>query len=247
MTSRDNGKRSRQDWKMQRLADEIKRTAIRDLNLQAALEYYGVHFDHHGKALCPFHNEKTPSFRIKAGVNGEFWHCFGCGESGDLINFVRRTFGMQYSDALDTICRDFGISTGTPTIEDQERLDIVRLKRYITIKRYNELLEALDELTRKYWYAYDTLQYIIALHGGKDINNDSYVSSQYALIRARNALEQAEFECSEYLRENPQATPKPPVSMFAASKVSLPPAPKWRETCIAVNGSVAQNSIAEKR
>lgn len=46
--------------------------------------------------LCPFHDEKTPSFSIK----GEKYHCFGCGESGDVIDFVQKYFGLDFMGAL---------------------------------------------------------------------------------------------------------------------------------------------------
>lgn len=40
------------------------------------------------KGLCPFHDEKTPSFHVRPHVNR--WHCFGCGEGGDAISFIER-------------------------------------------------------------------------------------------------------------------------------------------------------------
>jgi hypothetical protein len=51
-------------------------------------------------ALCPFHREKTPSFTVYP--NGKF-HCFGCGERGDAIDFVRKQRGLSYFEALDLL------------------------------------------------------------------------------------------------------------------------------------------------
>jgi DNA primase len=58
--------------------------------------------------LCPFHNEKTPSF----SVNPErgFFHCFGCGAGGTVFNFVMRTEGLSFPEAIESLARRYGIS-----------------------------------------------------------------------------------------------------------------------------------------
>lgn len=48
--------------------------------------------------LCPFHNEKTPSFRVNDGKG--VWHCFGCGKGGDVIEFVQLAEGVDFLDAV---------------------------------------------------------------------------------------------------------------------------------------------------
>ena len=50
------------------------------------------------KGLCPFHFEKTPSFTVN--VTKGLFHCFGCGVSGDLFEFVMRTKGLDFMGAL---------------------------------------------------------------------------------------------------------------------------------------------------
>lgn len=49
-------------------------------------------------ACCPFHHEKTPSFAINEG--GQFYHCFGCGESGDVIRFVSEMESIDFMSAV---------------------------------------------------------------------------------------------------------------------------------------------------
>lgn len=71
---------------------------------------YGVQVKHAGstlKACCPFHNEKTPSFVIDR-VKG-FYHCFGCGESGDAIKFVQKIEGATFVDAVKKLAEQCGI------------------------------------------------------------------------------------------------------------------------------------------
>jgi len=50
------------------------------------------------KALCPFHNEKTPSFMIHADTNQ--YHCYGCGAHGDTINFIMEYYGYDFVEAV---------------------------------------------------------------------------------------------------------------------------------------------------
>jgi DNA primase len=58
--------------------------------------------------LCPFHNEKTPSF----SVNSErgFFHCFGCGAGGTVFNFVMRTEGLSFPEAIESLARRYGVT-----------------------------------------------------------------------------------------------------------------------------------------
>ena len=215
--------------------------AIKELDLHVCLEHYGVQFNAQGEALCPFHREKTPSFRIK----GRFWHCFGCNESGELIKFVRKKFNLRYYDALDAICRDFKINSSAPTIEDLERLDLMRLERYNAIRRYQALLQSLDIQTELYWLAYDVLDWAVKFCGGKSIENERYVSAQFAFNSAQKALEQASYDCAQFVRENPGVLQKPVTRQSAPFKGYLPPAPKWGST--APYGDISDDSIEEKR
>ena len=53
-------------------------------------------------ARCPFHHEKTPSFSINA--TDQFYHCFGCGVSGDAITFIREIESVDFMDAIKILC-----------------------------------------------------------------------------------------------------------------------------------------------
>lgn len=59
------------------------------------------------KGLCPFHNEKTPSFTVTPEKG--LYHCFGCGKGGDLINFVMDMEGLTFPEALESLARFAGI------------------------------------------------------------------------------------------------------------------------------------------
>jgi DNA primase len=59
------------------------------------------------KGLCPFHDERTPSFHVRPGVGR--WHCFGCGEGGDVISFVQKIDGMSFTEAVEYLADRVGI------------------------------------------------------------------------------------------------------------------------------------------
>ncbi|WP_256792270.1 DNA primase [Terrabacter sp. Ter38] len=59
------------------------------------------------KGLCPFHDEKSPSFNIRPAV--EAWHCFGCGEGGDVISFVQKVDHLSFSEAVERLAQKLGM------------------------------------------------------------------------------------------------------------------------------------------
>ncbi len=66
------------------------------------------------KGLCPFHGEKTPSFNVHG--DKQFFHCFGCGESGDVIKFVQKSDTLTFPDAV----RQLAARAGIPVPEPEE-------------------------------------------------------------------------------------------------------------------------------
>ena len=59
-------------------------------------------------ACCPFHQEKTPSFAVDHAK--QFYHCFGCGVSGDAIKFIRETENLTFVEALEVLAAQVGLS-----------------------------------------------------------------------------------------------------------------------------------------
>jgi len=57
--------------------------------------------------LCPFHAEKTPSFSVHA--TRQFYHCFGCGESGDVFTFIQKVENISFPEAVRLIAQKLGI------------------------------------------------------------------------------------------------------------------------------------------
>ena len=78
------------------------------LDSKDVLTTYGIEVNSKGFAVCPFHNEKTASFKVYNGSRG--YYCFGCGESGDVIDFVKRFFNIPFNEALQKLNQDFGLA-----------------------------------------------------------------------------------------------------------------------------------------
>jgi len=71
------------------------------------------------KGLCPFHNEKTPSFVVFP--DSQSYHCFGCGKSGDIFSFVMDTDNLDFSDALARLAERANVEIKPATPRDPER------------------------------------------------------------------------------------------------------------------------------
>ncbi len=69
--------------------------------------------------LCPFHNEKTPSFTVNDDKG--FFHCFGCGAHGDLIGFVMRDEGLSFPEAVERLAQEAGLEVPAPSPAERAR------------------------------------------------------------------------------------------------------------------------------
>ena len=88
------------------------------VSMTEAAEMYGMEVSHNGKALCPFHDDRNPSMLVA----DDHYHCFACGEHGDVIDFVAKLYGLPLHDAAKKLAYDFGIQTDKqPSIAMQEK------------------------------------------------------------------------------------------------------------------------------
>jgi DNA primase len=91
------------------------------------------------QGLCPFHDERTPSFGIDPAK--KVYYCFGCGESGDLFSFVQETEGVDFKGALELLAERYGVELQLE--QEDPRAEEKR-------KRRERLLELLKRTTAYY-------------------------------------------------------------------------------------------------
>ena len=80
------------------------------VSVKEAAEYYGLEVNRGNMVCCPFHNDRTPSMKL----NEDYFYCFGCGASGDVIDLVARLFNLSSYDAAKKLAYDFGIDPDKP-------------------------------------------------------------------------------------------------------------------------------------
>ena len=123
------------------------------IDLADLVASYGIQVKHAGgsaKACCPFHHEKTPSFNINSAKG--FYHCFGCGESGDAIKFVQKQEGLTFVEAVKKLAEQCGVKveeTEDPNAGQRKRLYALMAELAAFYRRC--LLQAKEgELARNY-------------------------------------------------------------------------------------------------
>ncbi|MGI6393261.1 MAG: DNA primase [bacterium] len=100
------------------------------------------------KGLCPFHQEKTPSFHVNTVEN--FFYCFGCGASGNAITFLIMKEGFSFSEAVQKLGEEFGIpelmkkTNELDSSLEREREDVYKANE-VAAKIFMELLEENSE------------------------------------------------------------------------------------------------------
>ena len=88
----------------------IFETVKDNVSLREVAQRYGIEVNRHGKALCPFHNDRHPSLYVA----DDHYYCFACGEHGDVIDFVGRLFQLSPYDAARKLIADFHLDPDKP-------------------------------------------------------------------------------------------------------------------------------------
>lgn len=111
------------------------------------------------KGLCPFHNEKTPSFHVDATKG--FYKCFGCGKAGDAITFVRETEQLNFTEAVEQLCNRFNIPIEYeegrgPTKEERSLRQELFAIHDLAAEHFHAAFHgqgAVGDFMREYWVA----------------------------------------------------------------------------------------------
>lgn len=105
--------------------------------------------------LCPFHNEKTPSFYVSPSK--QFYHCFGCGAHGTAVGFLMEYERLEFPDAIEDLARDLGLEVpheqggapraGTEPLDElRELLEKVNAYYQLQLREHSQRARAVDYL-----------------------------------------------------------------------------------------------------
>lgn len=129
-------------------ASEIKSM----VSMPEMMEQYGFRLDKAGFCKCPFHSERSASFKAYPGQRG--YYCFGCGAHGSVIDFVMLYFGLPFKDALAKINVDF--SLGLPIGEKLDRRKQLEMNRQAFMRKRELEAEKTEQerIENAYWTAF---------------------------------------------------------------------------------------------
>ena len=85
-------------------------TVKASVSVPDAAKMYGLQPNHHGMVRCPFHDDRHPSLKL----NEDYFYCFGCGATGDVIDLTARLFALSPYEAAKKLAADFGIDPDKP-------------------------------------------------------------------------------------------------------------------------------------
>ena len=88
------------------MAESVFETIKQFVTVREAAQMYGIEVNRSGMACCPFHDDKNPSMKL----NEEYFYCFGCGATGDVIDFTARLYNLSPREAAEKLAQDFGLA-----------------------------------------------------------------------------------------------------------------------------------------
>ena len=88
------------------MAENVVEAVNQSVSTREAAEFYGIEVKRNGMACCPFHDDKNPSMKL----NEEYFYCFGCGATGDVIDFTAKLLDLSPKEAAEKLAQDFGMS-----------------------------------------------------------------------------------------------------------------------------------------
>lgn len=142
--------------------DEVKEL----VDVPTAARHYGIELNRSNMTLCPFHNEKTPSCKMYE----RNFHCFGCGEHGDVIDLVGKLFSLKPMESVRQIDNDFGLNLDVD--KPTKRADISRIERKKSERQaYEKWENHAHKILRKYlWLMRDFSQKFTPVNPNDEID-----------------------------------------------------------------------------
>ena len=145
------------------------------VSVKEAAEYYGLEVNRGNMVCCPFHNDRTPSMKL----NEDYFYCFGCGASGDVIDLTAQLFRLSPADAARKLAADFGIAEQKPSV-------LTKLKRS---KSQAELESRSFRVLGDYLQILQDWKAHCAPQSPKDAIDPRYAEACHMLERIENMLD----------------------------------------------------------
>ena len=123
------------------------------ITVPQAAKVYGMEPDRRGMVCCPFHSDSHPSMKL----NDNYYYCFGCGATGDVVDLTAKLFGLNPRQAAEKLAHDFGLDPDKPpanaialplpkrSLTDEQRADIAYCLRVLT-----DYLDLLHDWRERY-------------------------------------------------------------------------------------------------
>ncbi len=122
--------------------------------------------------LCPFHSEKSPSFSVSP--TKQFYHCFGCGKTGNAIGFLMEHAGMSFVEAIEDLAQQFGIKVPQDDASPQDRARAAQQRQ-----KQHTLNDVLEKACRAYQKQLKTAPRAVAYFKGRGLSGA--VAKQFGL------------------------------------------------------------------
>jgi DNA primase len=122
--------------------------------------------------LCPFHNEKSPSFSVSPSK--QFYHCFGCGKTGNAISFLMEHAGMSFVEAVQDLAQQFGMQVPEDDASPQDRARAAEQRQ-----KQSTLSEVLEKACHAYQKHLKTSPRAVAYFKGRGLSG--VVAKQFGL------------------------------------------------------------------
>ena len=124
-------------------------TVKNTVDTRTAAEHYGLNVQNNGMTCCPFHDDRYPSMRIYDNHHSDSRYiCFGCGETGDVIDFTAKLFGLTKIEAARKLMQDFGITADKSSVMHRTRYPTENIHH--TFRILSDYIKLLEEWQTRY-------------------------------------------------------------------------------------------------
>lgn len=110
-----------------------------------AAERYGLRVHPNGMVCCPFHPDRHPSMKL----NPDYYYCFGCGSSGDVVDLTARLLGISALEAAQKLADDFALSDRPVPAESNQQRDLIDRER-LCLRALSDYLHILQRWKERY-------------------------------------------------------------------------------------------------